>query len=229
MVTKLFLPDQAREKLVLPSYVRGDWRFSAGAGAKLFDQSRYRNHGTIEGATWSTDRKPGCLDFDGDDDYVSVPSAPSLDITTEITLEAWIKITALTDGSPKLICKPAGSGWTSPYFYYSLGAGTAITRAAQFAVITSANEIYSHVLSIGQWYHLVGTYDGSILRLYVDGVISNTKVVSGAIPTSTQPLAIGIRSTTSGGERFDGLMSGVRILAIALSASEVKARHNALK
>ena len=51
------------------------------------------------------------------------------------------------------------------------------------------------LLQTGQWYHVVGTWDGSNIRIYVDGVLDNTPTARAApIGTDTRPVYLGGRS-----------------------------------
>ena len=62
-----------------------------GSGTRLSDRSGSGNTGTISGATWTTQGKFGsALSFDGVNDWVTVADANSLDLTTAMTLEAWV-------------------------------------------------------------------------------------------------------------------------------------------
>jgi hypothetical protein len=73
--------------------------FSEGGGRVAADISGHRNAGRITGATWTTAGRFGsALRFDGTNDLVRVPAAPSLDLGTGFTLAAWIRPTALRDG-----------------------------------------------------------------------------------------------------------------------------------
>ena len=67
------------------------WKFNEGGGITASDSAR-NNPGTlINGPAWTTGIIDGALNFDGGDDYVSVPDSPSLDITEAITMEAWVR------------------------------------------------------------------------------------------------------------------------------------------
>jgi PKD repeat protein len=69
---------------------------------------------------------------------------------------------------------------------------------------------------------VVGTYDGSALRIYVDNVLRATTNASGAIPTTTEPLAIGNKPTsTDSRDPFAGVIDDVSIHATALSAAQI--------
>ena len=68
------------------------WHFDEGAGTTAFDASGNGNDGTINNATWTADGKFGsALEFDGDNDYVRVLDDPTLDLTDEVTVIAWVK------------------------------------------------------------------------------------------------------------------------------------------
>jgi len=160
-------------------------------------------------------------------DYIDAGNNASLDFTSALTMTALIKADT-GGGYAKIAVKPAGSGWSSPYFYYCLGAGDSSNYKALFAVKINTNEIYSDVLNTGQWYLFTGTYNGSIERLYVDTTEVNTKAVSGDISTSVQPLAIGARSTTDVNEYFDGIIDELRLSSVVRNAAWVKATYNSL-
>ncbi|MDP2896844.1 MAG: LamG domain-containing protein, partial [bacterium] len=81
-------------------------------------------------------------------------------------------------------------------------------------------------LSIGQWYHVVGTYDGSDLRIYLNGALdinednpTGSTPHSGPIDTSNWPLYIGRETTWD--EWFHGIIDEAAIYSRALSAEEI--------
>ena len=73
--------------------VVGMWHFDTGSGIDAIDSSGRNNDGKLYyGPQWTTTSVNGtALSYDGIDDYVQVPDVPSLDITDEITIEAWMK------------------------------------------------------------------------------------------------------------------------------------------
>ena len=74
--------------------------FNEGAGSTVSDASGNGNHGTRSGAQWTNSGRYGkALVFDGVNDWVTVSDAPSLDLTTGMTLEGWVYPTALSGGS----------------------------------------------------------------------------------------------------------------------------------
>jgi hypothetical protein len=79
----------------------------------------------------------------------------------------------------------------------------------------------SPVTPVGTWTHVAATYDGSTLRVYVNGGLQGSKAVSGPIQTSGGPLRLGGNSVW--GEWFAGLIDDVRVYNRALGAAEILA------
>ncbi len=73
------------------SIIMGMWHFSEGSGTTAYDSSELDNHGTIFGSEWTIGVNTTGLSFDGVDDYLRVFDSISLDITEELTVEAWVK------------------------------------------------------------------------------------------------------------------------------------------
>jgi hypothetical protein len=81
-------------------------------------------------------------------------------------------------------------------------------------------------LPLNAWTHLAATYDGSSLRLYINGAAPATMALPGSIATSAGPLRIGGNSVW--GEYFSGLIDNLRIYDRALSGAELGAEAAAL-
>ena len=94
------------EKTLLSTGLVAAYNFDAGSGTVLADVSGNGNNGTITNATWSTAGKyGGALSFTGKlNSRVTVPNSSSLDLTTSMTLEAWVDPSSLS--SPD-------QGWSS--------------------------------------------------------------------------------------------------------------------
>ena len=70
----------------------GDWRMNEGSGTTLVDSSASGNNGTILGnPTWVAGQHGQAIRFDGTGDYATVPDSASLDISSAITMAAWVK------------------------------------------------------------------------------------------------------------------------------------------
>lgn len=191
--------------------------FEETTGTGVTDSSGSGNAGTISGATRSTAGRFGrALSFDGVNDSVAVPDADSLDLTSGMTLEAWVYPTT-------------GAGWRTAvlkeapgYFRYALYAGTTAKRpSGRVFVGADQNADGTAALPTNTWSHLAATYDGTNLRLFVNGSPVATRPVSGPMASSANPLKIGGNSIWN--EWFKGRIDEVRVYDRALSQAEVQA------
>jgi hypothetical protein len=183
------------------------------------DSSGLNNAGTIvNGAARTAAGKIGrAIDFDGVDDYVSVADSNALDLTTGMTLEAWVQLDTVSPWRTAIFKEKAGS---VVYDLYATNASNSPQGEARFGsaiVQTGAPP----ALSAGVWTHLAVTYDGTALRVYRNGAQAATKAASGAIQTSTGALRIG--GNLIWGEYLDGRIDEVRVYNRALSAGEITA------
>ena len=192
------------------------YSFDAGSGSTLADESGSGNSGTISGATWTSNGKfGGALSFDGTNDWVEIADASSLDLTTGMTLEAWVKPSAAPSGWSTVLSKERNR------LAYGLFAGEDTGRSAGQVVIANEHTALGDELPPGVWSHLATTYDGATLRLYVNGVLSGSTPVSGSIRTSSGQLRIG--GNSRGGRWFAGQIDEVRVYDRALSSAELQA------
>ena len=198
-----------------PTGLVAAYNFNEGSGTTLTDRSGSGNHGTIANATWTTSGRYGkALVFNGTSSWVTIADAPSLDLTTGMTLEVWIYPTT-TSGTRDVLCKEGSSD------IYNLYARNWRGLPEINAYVNGANRTAEGpALSANVWMHLAGTYDGSMLRLYRNGVEVARQAQSGPIATSTGVLRIGGNSLW--GEFFRGSIDEVRIYNRALSPSEIE-------
>lgn len=200
------------------------YNFDEGSGTSLTDRSGTGNTGTITGPTWDVNGKFGkALSFDGVNDYVNIADSNSLDFTTGMTLEAWVKPTALGTGGNAwrtVLFKQNGSGMT-----YALYANQNSGRpVGQVNIGSEKNATGTSQLTLNTWTHLTTTYDGANLRLYVNGTLVSTTAVTGSIPVTTGSLRIGGNGVWP--EWFKGSIDNIRLYNRALSASEIQTDMN---
>ncbi|MGD8415221.1 MAG: hypothetical protein PVF33_13360, partial [Candidatus Latescibacterota bacterium] len=203
-----------------PNCFAGWWPMEEGGGATIFDASGSGNDGAIFGApTWGTGVIGSALDLNGTTDYALVPDAASLDMTDEITLAAWIKPEKV--GTQYLVKKAIQSGTDGYELSLSTG-GTAFGRLNQ----TTNGNAYRvdattpYPTDGNTWMHLALTYDGAMIRLYVDGVKEDS--VAAAISIAANNLDLGIGAQSNGASLFQGMMDDVQVHCRALSQSEIQ-------
>lgn len=180
--------------------------------------------GTNTAATYSSDCIFNqCLSFDGSDDCVTVTNNTSLDVTTSFTMEMWIKRIATSSGQATLLRRDI----LDEYAFGTGGSGTTTVRA-RFRD-TTANYHLGTLVSVptGQWNHIVGTYDGTYLKFYLNGVVAaNDNMGTYTVAAGTSDLIIG-RDDAIAGRYFNGLIDGVRVYGAAVPLSLVKENYYA--
>jgi hypothetical protein len=197
------------------------YNFDAGSGTTLADVTGKGHTGTLTGPTWSTAGRTGAaLSFDGVNDSVRINDADDIDLTTGMTLEAWVRPTALGNAWRTVLFKEQSGHMT-----YALYASTDNGRpTGQAHVGGERNARATAALALNTWTHLATTYDGATLRLYVNGTQAAATALTGAMAVSTGPLKIGGNALWS--EWFAGLIDDVRVYDRALSATEIQGDMN---
>jgi glucose/arabinose dehydrogenase/PKD repeat protein len=194
--------------------------FEETSGITANDSSPAKNNGTLVNGPISTaSGKFGrALSFDGVNDRVDVPDSNSLDLTTGMTLEAWVKPTTIS-GWRTAILKERGSDLN-----YALYASNGTKPRTENYTGTENAATGTAGIPLNAWTHLASTYDGTNLKLYVNGTLATTKATTGAMPNTANPLHIGGNAVW--GEYFSGLIDEVRIYNRALNEAEVKTDMN---
>jgi hypothetical protein len=201
----------------------GSWNFDEGSGLTTYDSTENNNDGTL---------KSSGLEFDGDNDYVSVGDHSSLDITGALTLELWMKSSSLIGNDGGLISKSSNAfkyfgaasnkvyelGILNNVLYFQIGNGTA------------ENQLGGDITSLidGTWHHIISTWDGTTnadsMKIYFDGVeIYQLTATISSIQIIDSVLDIGGYDTAY---NFNGSIDEVRIYNTALSAAEIARQYN---
>jgi hypothetical protein len=192
------------------------YSFNEGSGTMLVDRTGLGRTGTVSGATWSTaGRNGGALSFDGVNDIVTIADHNSLDLTTGMTLEAWVRPATVTSWRTVMLKNVSGG------FAYGVFAGDASSLPAGVVRTTSDLSVTGVTgLGLNVWTHLTVTYDGAALRLYVGGTQVASRAVSGSMVVTTGALTLGGNSIGIG--YFQGLIDDVRIYNRALTPLEIQ-------
>jgi gliding motility-associated-like protein len=165
------------------------------------------------------------LNFDGSDDVITVPNNAALNISGNISVEAWIKPATGGTNIQNVISKSTSSGVGSNTGYIFPRTDDNWANFSGYLHIGNAWRSISHPYPTdGLFHHLAMTYDGSNIRLYLDGNLVKTQVQTGTIATNTNSLALGNQPGFS--ELFIGTLDEARIWNAALSADQIKSRMN---
>ena len=191
----------------------GHWAMDEGTGPTAFDSSTYGNDGTISGASWAAGKLGGGLDFNSATDIVNSGSHSSLNITGTLTLAAWVNYDTIS-GYPRIVEKSTGTA-LDPYGMTLRDNGDVVFGIGSDEWTANTN------LPANQWHHVAGTYDGTTMRVYVNGgqVASHTRT-GGGLYSSTHDVHIGNVDTLN--RALDGTLDDVRIYNEALSDAGVE-------
>jgi hypothetical protein len=190
------------------------WSFDEQIGRTAFDETGNGHEGLIEAAEWGVGARGGGLLFDGDS-YIEVPDDPDLDLATEGTLQAWARYSNEGAGG-QLIgkCLAGGSGVDCNY---ALALEDPTFVSASFCLgdgaDASCNDISSHGFDRMIWHQVVVTWDGTLLRIYLDGRLKKLEWQTVTPAVNDDPLLIG--------NGFVGRLDEVKIYDRALTAREV--------
>ena len=197
------------------------YSFDDGTGANIVDDSAYKHPaGSIVGAAWAEKgQHGGALQFDGDDDVVTIPHVAALDLTSAMTVEAWVNPSQVDENWRSAVMKEL-TPESFPGLAYGLYATTDTAGPSGVVNVNGDQHLRGEALAANVWTHLAATYDGVTQRLFVNGVEVNSRSVSGAIVNSTGPLSIGGNGQWLE-ENFAGMIDEVRIYNRALSAAEI--------
>lgn len=197
----------------------GWWKLDDASGTTAVDSSGNGNNGTLVNmyppTDWVTGWIDGALDFDGWNDYVNCGNDSSLRITSRITVAAWVKTRDCGDNShnPYVIkgdhAYALQQGWNN-YIEFFIYDGD--WYAAMYHVTGSFNNV---------WHHLAGTYNGSQVKLYVDGVLRDTTNHTGSIANTAYNVQLG-KCAEETDRLYNGVLDDVRIYNSALDDDEVE-------
>jgi Concanavalin A-like lectin/glucanases superfamily len=150
---------------------------------------------------------------------VRVASAASLNLTTGMTLSAWVQPTVSQTGWRTIVQRQADA------YFLTASSNQARVPAGGGTIGNNAPEVRgSTTIPVNAWTHLAVTYDGGTLRLYVNGAQVRTRAATGAIQTTANPLWMG--GNTPYGEYFQGLIDEVRVYNRALTQADIQTDLN---
>ena len=192
------------------------------------------NHGIVyNGGTNAAGKVGQAFKFDGNNDHVRIPNQPNLRFTNAVTFEGWIYPTNVSWYGEVLSKWGAVSGNNQRSFDCSLYPG------GQFYILVSpsgtdsgtAYVLSTNAVAVNAWTHVAGTYDGSTLKVYLNGALDGEGAYSNGIFPGTDSLGIGAATggASPGGmlTPFPGMIDEPTLYARALSDSEIQAIYNA--
>ena len=197
----------------------GYWTMNEGSGSTVYDRSGNNNNGTITNATFAAGKHGSTLSFDGDGDYVDISASSTLGLTSALTFEAWIK--------------PSAYGTWDRILESNVGCCTVLglseNKGVYFGLTKGGSQYYingTSPVSLGTWQHVVGTWDGTTMKTYVNGIQKDTMSLAGPIDDkSSAAWKIG-RYVGGTGYDFSGLIDEVKIYDYARTQAQIAYDYN---
>jgi prepilin-type N-terminal cleavage/methylation domain-containing protein len=198
------------------------WSFNEGIGCSAND-SYGSNNGILKNdcpsisPSWIVGKIGNALSFNGSSNNILVYDSVNLNFTTSMSVSAWIKwnINPSTGAAYATIVNKNGDS------QYRLQHNATNSRF-EFGIRTNAGDRYATSTTIpvvGVWYHLVGTWDGTLVKIYINGVLEQTVSRAGTIVASTSPFKIG--SSSLDARWFNGIIDEVMVWNRALDQQEI--------
>ena len=212
------------DQVVLADSPAAYWRLGESSGSAAADSSGNGNAGTYQngvtlGAAGLIGGGNTAASFDGVDDRVVAFDTASLSPTNAVSAEAWVRATTFAPGAGtyRTIVFKANSYWLR---VDNVGG----VQRARFYIRdggTYFGATSAVTLTAGTTYHPVGTYDGTTLRIYVNGVLQGSAAHTGAVDDTTSAVVISNPPSNA----WDGRLDEIAIYNTALSTTRVQAHY----
>lgn len=215
---------QVEDGSIVSAYAGDDTSYARSNTEALIDLTGQN----VITATELTYESSGLIKFDGSNDYATISTFNNKP-TTQITCEAWIKPT-----KPSITGTIRGgaiSATNSMYLGIIDSTDGGNTFSMHWANQTSVNRLYNWNGNIpnNSWSHLVGTYDGSTTRAYLNGVEIWSAAQTGTISNATYVLGTYGNALQDGVHNLNGYLGNAKIYNRALTDGEVRLNFNALR
>jgi hypothetical protein len=211
--------DHSLELNALPAGLATYYPFDTGAGEVTYDDSiEHKTARLINGTSWTQGKLGNALVFDGKDDYVAGEFAPSLKAATNTTWSAWIKPSGVDNVTQdQMILSMQGPNNLRLFGRKLFGSFKINGQAEPVSGVTA--------LENNKWYHIVSTYDGSSLRLYLNGNLeAELTNLRGNVELDTGSFEIG-RWQESDPRYYQGAVDEVKLYTNALTSDQVKLEY----
>ena len=205
----------------------GNSKSYPGSGTAWNDLSGNNNNGTLVNGVGYSSGNGGSLSFDGSNDYVSVADSHLLNQTTNLSISCWINFNVGSINSRTIFCgKGTGNSAATTQYWLEKLSNNSINFYCSITIDRNLNSNF--IVTNNLWYNIVGTYNGSVMRLYVNGLLRNSLNITGSITTTNTILGIG-RLGTFNALYSNALISNFCFYNQTLSTNQVLQNYNALK
>jgi len=212
------------------------WSMEEGAGGSIGEGDYLGQiHGNVQ---WQEGKVGTALNFkpgqDGLGGFAQVPDADVLDLTDAGTVEAWIYADSLVrNQGAGIVHKGDEENFSDEAYSLQFWTGNTIAmlvnNGSKYELVRSTVDLVPN-----QWYHVVGTWDSTGMKVYLNGELNNSNTKQVVAQSSAGPLNIGAQLSQRYNPfyqnlPFDGSIDEVKVHDRALSIDEIKAYYNSTK
>lgn len=189
----------------------GIWLFDEGKGGVAADTSGNGNDGAITGAKWAEGKFGGALEFEPPH-VVTVEASDSLNFADQMSIATWVYMnkgvsdTAIRRNGSYLLEVQSGGERVPGAYVFGIWSGGGFTGGVWGKTVVEPEK----------WYHIVGLYDGSEMKLYVDGTLEAAVKQGGDVDQAGE-LLFG----TFGGEKFIGKLDEIIFFDRGITEAEI--------
>jgi autotransporter-associated beta strand protein len=203
----------------------GMWLFDEGSGTSVADATVSGHDGSFIGSpTWTTRGDAGALQFSGSDQLVEIDTMPLGDTTpSAFSISVWVYSTKLDTEYDYIVHRGNGSSIGTSIYSLNLHTGDDVSWAVNGRFDEGRTGVTTADIQ-NQWVHMVGTYDGTDAKFYLNGVLEHTDAGVGAIVKAATGNKLGFAGTPHDTDfrNFQGSLSEPMIFDRALSAAEIE-------
>lgn len=203
----------------------GFWRLDEGTGLAAYDCGGNGNDGTLQGgASWVAGKFGNALEFDGVGGLVDAPDDSTLDVVRNLNIDVWFK-PYVSDQLMNLVSKWGITGGNNRSYVLNIGGLPGNSDPGKVCLVLTPDGGTHYklpstgVVTANQWMHVIATYDGSTMALYVDGVLDTTLAIAmGPIFPGNARLQIAASESEPNSYRFNGVIDEAKVVGHAVSA-----------
>jgi hypothetical protein len=173
-----------------------------------------RNGNTTQGTFTPFSQTGWSNYFDGSGDFLTVPANTALNLSSgDFTIEGWFYCTGITASSQRVIDKDGINAVTNSSYMIFINSSAVLVLSLGDGTSAGAATNYSgSAIVVNQWTHFAATKSGTTIRLFQNGVLTNTSTQGAAITDGGKPLYIAQVASGIDATAFRGFISNVRIV-----------------
>jgi len=214
----------ATASVVAQPVPRFHWPLNESSGNIALDMYGGSHGQLLGGASWapSAGHHGGACRFDGVDDRILLGPCDITSGSGQFSLSAWVRPDFVTAMDRTLLAKTVGPSAQDHIWSMTFVGGSALLFRLRTGPVTTELSTSPSSIFSGTWYHVVGSFDGSMMRIYLNGSLLAATPATGTMGYHPQAPA-SIAALSTGAAPFSGWVDDVRLYDRGLTQQDVVA------